>query len=114
MKLRIILTSLIMLALSIALAGCESGAKKEAELELAAAKAALEQTKQELADVSQSRDKLQGQIKDLIESRDAAVADAKKASLRIDELTKKFEEQAKIIRELQEHMQKMQATIEKL
>ncbi|MHC4692010.1 MAG: hypothetical protein ACYS67_04650 [Planctomycetota bacterium] len=114
MKLKLILTSLIMLALSIALTGCESGAKKEAELELAAAKAALEQTKQELAGVSQSRDKLQGQIKELIESRDAAVADAKKASLRIDELTKKFEEQAKIIRELQEHMQKMQATIEKL
>lgn len=114
MKLRLILTSLIMFALSIALTGCESGAKKEAELELAAAKAALEQTKQELADVSQSRDKLQGQIKELIESRDAAVADAKEASLRIDELTKKFEDQAKIIRELQEHMQKMQATIEKL
>jgi chromosome segregation ATPase len=103
-----------MLALSIALPGCESGVKKEAELELAAARAALEQTKEELADVSQSRDRLQGQIKDLIKSRDTAVAEAKKAGLRIDELTKKFEEQAKIIRELQEHMQKMQATIEKL
>jgi len=114
MKLRIILTSLIVLALSIALAGCESGAKKEAELELAAAKAALEQTKQELADVSQSRDRLQGQIKELIKSRDAAVSEAKKAGLRIDELNRKFEEQAKIIRELQEHMKKMQTTIEKL
>jgi chromosome segregation ATPase len=114
MKLRFILTSLIVLGLSIALTGCEGGAKKEAELELAAAKDALEQTKQELATVSQSRDRLQGQIKELIKSRDAAVTEAKRAGLRIDELTKKFEEQAKIIRELQEHMQKMQATIEKL
>ncbi len=114
MKLRLILTSLIVLTLSIAFAGCESGAKKEAELELAAARAALEQTKQELADVSQSRDRLQGQVMELIKSRDMAIAEAKKAGLRIDELTKKFEDQAKIIRELQEHMQKMQATIEKL
>ena len=114
MKLRFILTSLIVLGLSIALTGCESGAKKETELELAAAKAALEQTKQELADVSQSRDRLQVQVEDLIKSRDAAVSEAKKARLRIDELTKKFEEQANIIRELQEQMKKMQATIEKL
>ena len=114
MKLRLILTSLIVLGLSIALTGCEGGAKKEAELELAAAKAALEQTKLELADVSQSRDRLQGQIKELIKSRDTAVTEAKNAGFRIDELTKKFEEQAKIIRELQEHMQKMQTTIEKL
>ena len=114
MKLRLILTSLIVLGLSIALTGCEGGAKKEAELELAAAKAALEQTKLELADVTQFRDRLQGQVKELIKSRDAAVTEAKSAGLRIDELTKKFEEQAKIIRELQEHMQKMQVTIEKL
>jgi chromosome segregation ATPase len=114
MKLRLILTSLIVLGLSIALTGCESGAKKEAELALVAAKAALEQTKQELADVTQFRDRLQGQVKELIKSRDAAVTEAKNASLRIDELTKKFQEQANIIRELQEHMQKMQATIEKL
>jgi chromosome segregation ATPase len=114
MKLRLILTSLIVLGLSIALTGCEGGAKKEAELALAAAKAALEKTKLELADVSQSRDRLQGQIKELIKSRDAAVTEAKSAGLRIDELTKKFEEQAKIIRELQEHMQKVQTVIEKL
>jgi chromosome segregation ATPase len=114
MKLRLILTSLIVLGLSIALTGCEGGAKKEAELELAAAKAALEQTKLELADVTQFRDRLQGQVKELIKSRDAAVTEAKSAGLRIDELTKKFQEQAKIIRELQEHMQKMQTTIEKL
>ena len=112
MKLKLILTSLIVLGLSIALSGCESGAKIEAEL--VAVKAALEQTKQELADVSQSRDRLQSQIKELIKSRDAAVTEAKSASLRMDGLTKKFEEQAKIIRELQEHMQKMQVTIEKL
>ena len=114
MKLRLILTSLIVLGLSIALTGCESGAKKEAELALAAAKAALEQTKLELVDVTQFRDRLQGQVKELIKSRDAAVTEAKNAGLRIDELTKKFEEQAKIIHELQEHMQKMQVTIEKL
>jgi ribosome-binding protein aMBF1 (putative translation factor) len=114
MKLRLILTSLIVLVLSIALTGCESGAKKEAELELATAKAALEQTKQELAAVSQSRDRLLGQIKELIKSRDAAVTEARSAGLRIDELTKKFDEQAKIIRELQEHMQKMQMAIDKL
>lgn len=114
MKLRFMLTSLIVLGLSIALTGCESGAKKEAELALAAAEAALEQTKQELADVTQFRDRLQGQVKELIKSRDAAVTEARSAGLRIDELTKKFEEQAKIIRELQEHMQKMQTTIEKL
>ncbi|MGB2806744.1 MAG: hypothetical protein WBC22_03320 [Sedimentisphaerales bacterium] len=114
MKLRFMLTSLIVLGLSIALTGCESGAKKEAELALAAAEAALEQTKLDLVDVSQSRDRLQGQIKELIKSRDMAVTEAKNAGLRIDELTKKFEEQAKIIRELQEHMQKMQTTIEKL
>ena len=114
MKLRLILTFLIVLGLSIALSGCEGGAKKEAELALAAAKAALEQTKQELAGVSQTRDRLQGQIKELIKSRDTAVTEAKSAGLRIDELTKKFQEQANIIRELQEHMQKMQAAIEKL
>lgn len=114
MKLRIILTFLIVSALSIALTGCENGAKKEVELELAAAKAALEQTKQELSDVSQSRDRLLVQVEELIKSRNAAVSEAKKAGLRIDELTKRFEEQAKIILELQEQMKKMQATIEKL
>ncbi|MDH4238964.1 MAG: hypothetical protein OEW48_05345 [Phycisphaerae bacterium] len=114
MKLRLILTSLIVLGLSIALTGCDSGAKKEAELALAAAEAALEQTKLELADVSQSRDRLQGQVRELIKSRDAAITEAKSAGLRIDELTKKFDEQARVIRELQEHMKKMQATIEKL
>jgi ribosome-binding protein aMBF1 (putative translation factor) len=114
MKLRLILTFLIVLGLSIALTGCEGGAKKEAELELAAAKDALEQTKLKLVDVSQSRDRLKDQIKELIKSRDTAVTEAKSAGLRIDKLTKKFEEQAKIIRELQEHMQKMQTTIEKL
>ncbi len=112
MKLRFMLTSLIVLGLSIALTGCEGGAKKEAEL--VAAKAALELTKQKLADVTQFRDRLQGQVKELIKSRDAAVTEARSAGLRIDELTKKFEEQAKILRELQEHMQKMQTTIEKL
>ncbi len=114
MKLRLILASLIVLGLSIALTGCESGAKKETELALAAAEAALEQAKLELADVTQFRDRLQGQVKELIKSRDAAVTEDKNAGLRIDGLTKKFEEQAKIIRELQEHMQKMQTAIEKL
>jgi len=114
MKLRLILASLIVLGLSIVLTGCEGGAKKEAELALAASQAALEQTKQKLADVTQFRDRLQGQIKELIKSRDAAVTEAKSAGIRIDDLTKKFQEQAKIIRELQEHMQKMQTTIEKL
>lgn len=114
MKLRLILTSLIVLVWSIALTGCDSGTKKEAELALAASRAALEQTKLELADVMQFRDRLQGQVKELIKSRDAAVTEAKNAGLRIDELTKKFQEQANIIRELQEHMQKMQTTIEKL
>ena len=46
MKLKLILTSLIVLGLSIALTGCEGGSKKEADLALAAAMAALEQTKQ--------------------------------------------------------------------
>ena len=114
MKLRLILTSLIVLGLSIALSGCEGGAKKEADLALAAAKAALEQTKQEMAAVAQDRDLLKEQVTKLIKSRDAAVTEARSAGLRIDELTKKFEEQANIIRELQEHMQKMQMTIEKL
>jgi hypothetical protein len=114
MKPRLILTSLIVLGLSITLTGCDSGAKKEAELALAAAEAALEQTKQELVEVAQDRDLLKEQVTKLIKSRDAAVTEAKSAGLRIDELTKKFEEQAKIIRELQEHMQKMQTTIEKL
>jgi hypothetical protein len=107
-------TSLIVLGLSIALTGCEGGAKKEADLALAAAKAALEQTKQELVAVAQDRDLLKEQVTKLVKSRDAAVTEAKRAGLRIDELTKKFEGQAKIIRELQEHMQKMQTTIEKL
>ncbi len=112
MKLRLIITSLIVLALSIALAGCESGAKTEDEL--AATKAALEQTKQELGAVTQARDALLGQVAELNKLRNEAVNAAKSAQTRIDELTKKFEEQSKIIRELQEHMQKMQATIEKL
>ncbi|MHC4543923.1 MAG: hypothetical protein ACYTDW_05590 [Planctomycetota bacterium] len=112
MKLRLILTSLVVLGLSIALTGCEGGAKKEAEL--AALQAALEQTKEELAIVAQARDMLQKQVTELIRSRDAAVTEVKASKVRIDELTKQFKEQARIIRELQEHMQKMQAAIEKL
>lgn len=112
MKLRFILTSLIVLGLSIALTGCEGGAKIEEEL--AATKAALKLAQQKLDTVSQARDALLKQIAELNKSRDEAVEEAKSAQTRIDELTKKFEEQAKIIRELQEHMQKMQATIEKL
>jgi chromosome segregation ATPase len=114
MKLRLILASLIVLAWSIALTGCDSGAKKEAELALAAAEAALEQTKQELAVVKQNRDLLKAQVAELIKARDAAVRDAKTAQGRIDKLTEQFNEQAEIIRELQGHMQKMQAAIEKL
>jgi chromosome segregation ATPase len=105
---------LILLGWAIALTGCEGGAKKEAELALAAAQAALEQTKQELANVTQTRDMLVEQVTELIRSRDAAVTEVKASKVRIDELTKQFQEQAKIIRELQEHMQKMQAAIEKL
>ncbi len=112
MKRRFILTSLIVLGLSIALTGCEGGAKIEEEL--AATKAVLEQTKQELDAVTQARDALLGQVAELIRSRDTAVEEAKASKIRIDELAKRYEEQAKIIRELQEHMQKMQATIEKL
>ncbi|MHC4640565.1 MAG: hypothetical protein ACYS32_02900 [Planctomycetota bacterium] len=114
MKLRIILASLIVLAWSIALNGCDSGAKKEAELALAAAQAALEETKLELAEVSQARDVFKAQVTELIKSRDAAVREVKTAQVRIDKLTVQFNEQAKIIRELQGHMQKMQAAIEKL
>jgi len=112
MKLRLILISLILLGWAIALTGCEGGAKKEAEL--AAAQAALEQTKQELANVTQTRDMLVEQVTELIRSRDAAVTEVKASKVRINELTKQFKEQAKIIRELQDHMQKMQAAIEKL
>ncbi len=114
MKRKLILAFFIALGWSLALAGCEGGAKKEAELELAAAQAALELTKQELARVTQARGMLQEQITELIRSRDAAVTEVKASKVRIDELTKQFKEQAKIIRELQEHMQKMQAAIEKL
>lgn len=114
MKLRLILTSLIVLAWSITLTGCDSGAREEAELALAAAQAALEQTKLELAEVTQARDLLKEQITELIKSRDVAVREVKTAQVRIDKLTEQFNEQAKIIRELQGHMQKMQAAIEKL
>lgn len=112
MKRKLILAFFIALGWSLALAGCEGGAKKEAEL--AAAQAALEQTKQELAAVTQARDMFREQVTELIRSRDAAVTEVKASKVRIDELTKQFQEQAKIIRELQEHMQKMQAAIEKL
>ena len=114
MKLRLILASLIVLAWSMALTGCDNGAKKEAELALAAAEAALKQTKQELAVVTQNRDLLKAQVTELIKSRDAAVREAKTAQGRIDKLTEQFNEQAKIIRELQGHVQKMQEAIEKL
>jgi len=114
MKLRLILTSLIILGLSLTLAGCDSGAKKEAELALAKAEAALEQTKQELTAVTQARDSLKEQVVELIRSRDIAVEEVKASKVRIDELAKRYEEQAKIISELQEHMKKMQASIEKL
>lgn len=112
MKRKLILTSLIVLGCSLALTSCEGEAKQGTEL--AAVKAALEQTQLELANVTQARDTLQEQITELIKSRDAAVVEAKNARERINELTKQFQEQAKIIRELQEHMQKMQAAIEKL
>lgn len=114
MKRKLILAFFIALGWSLALAGCEGGAKKEAELELAAAQAALELTKQELARVTQARGMLREQVTELIRSRDAAVTEVKASKVRIDELTKQFQEQADIIRELQEHMQKMQAAIEKL
>ena len=114
MKLRLFLLSLIVLGSSIVLTGCEGGAKKEAELALAAAQAALEQAKQELAAVAQDRDLFREQVTELIKSRDTAVREVKTAQGRIDKLTEQFNEQAKIIRELQGHMQKMQATIEKL
>jgi chromosome segregation ATPase len=92
--------------------GCEGGAKKEEAL--AAAQAALELTKQELAAVTQARDLLKEQVAELIRSRDTAINEAKSARVRIDKLTRQYEEQAKIIRELQEHMKQMQAAIEKL
>jgi peptidoglycan hydrolase CwlO-like protein len=112
MKHKFILTSFIVLSLSLALTGCEGGAKEKEEL--AVVKASLEQTQQELANVIQARDRLQGQVTELTKSRDEAITGAKSAQGRIDELTRKYEEQAKIIRELQEHVQKMQAAIEKL
>jgi septal ring factor EnvC (AmiA/AmiB activator) len=112
MKLRIILASLIVLGWSIALTGCEGGAKKDEEL--AAAQAALEQTQQELAAVTQARDLLKEQVAELIRSRDTAVEDVKASKVRLDKLTRQYEEQAKIIRELQEHMKQMQSAIEKL
>jgi peptidoglycan hydrolase CwlO-like protein len=112
MKLRLILISLIVLGLSLTLTGCEGGAKIEEEL--AATKATLELTQQKLDTVSRARDTLQEQVTELARLRDEAVNAVKSAQVRIDELTKRYEEQAKIIRELQEHMQKMQATIEKL
>lgn len=114
MKLKLILASLIVLVWSIALTGCDSGAKKETELALAAAEAALEQTKQELAVVKQNRDLLKAQVTELTKARDAAVSEVKTAQGRIDKLTEQFNEQAEIIRELQEHVQKMQEAIEKL
>ena len=112
MRSRLILTCLIVLVCSLAMTGCEGGAKKEAEL--AAAQAALEQTQQELAAVTQARDLLKEQVAELIRSRDTAINEAKSARARIDKLTRQYEEQAKIISELQEHMKQMQAAIEKL
>ncbi len=112
MKRKLILTSLIMLGWSLALTGCEGEAREGTEL--ARVQAALEQTQLELANVTQARDTLQEQVNDLIRSRDEAVTEAKNAQDRIDELTRQFREQAKIIRELQEHMQRVQAAIEKL
>ena len=111
-KRKLILTSLIVLGWSLALTGCESGAKDETEL--ARIQAALEQTQLELANVTQARDTLQEQLEELVRSRNEAAAEAKNAQDRIDELTKQFREQAKIVLELQEHMQKVQAAIEKL
>ena len=114
MKFRFILISMIVLGLSFTLAGCDSGAREQAELALAEAEAALEQTKQELAAVTQARDVLKAQVTELIKARDVAVSEVKTAQSRIDKLSEQFSEQAEIIRELQGHMQKMQATIEKL
>jgi len=57
MKCRLILTSLIVLACSLALAGCEGGAREGSEL--AEVKAALEKTQEELADVKNDRNMLQ-------------------------------------------------------
>ena len=111
MKLRHILVSLIVLV-SLVMSGCEGGAKLEEEL--AATKATLEVTQQKLDTVSQARDALEEQVTELTKLRDEAVNAAKNAQIRIDELTKQFEEQAKIIRQLQEHMKQMQSTIEKL
>ena len=111
-KRKLILTSLIVLGWSLVLTGCEGEAKQGTEL--ARVKAALEQTKQELADVTQARDTLQEQVEELVKSRNEAVTEAKNAQDRIDELTKQFQEQAKIVRELQQHMQKVKAAIEKL
>jgi ribosomal protein S12 methylthiotransferase accessory factor YcaO len=112
MKLNLILASLFVLGLSISMTGCEGGAKLEEEL--AATKATLELTQQKLDTVSQARDALQKQVTELIRLRDEAVSAAKNAQTRIDGLTKQFEEQAKVIRELQEHMKQMQSAIEKL
>jgi peptidoglycan hydrolase CwlO-like protein len=112
MKISFILASLIVLGLSISLTGCEGGAKTEQEL--VAVKAALEQAQQKLADVSRARDMLQEQVDELTKSRDEALNEAKNARARLDGLTKQFQEQAKIIRELQEHVKQMQAAIEKL
>ncbi len=112
MRSRLILTCLIVLAWSIAMTGCEGGAKIEEEL--TATKAALELTQQKLDTVSRARDTLQEQVTELIRSRDAAVEEVKASKVRIDKLTRQYEEQAKIIRELQEHMKQMQAAIEKL
>jgi len=112
MKCRLILTSLIMLAFSLALAGCEGGAREKSEL--AEVKAALEKTQQELAAVTHARDMLQAQVVELVRTRNEAVTEVKNSQDRINALTKKFEEQSKIIRELQEHLKKMQAAIEKL
>jgi peptidoglycan hydrolase CwlO-like protein len=112
MKRRLILTSLIVLAFSLTLAGCEGGAREGSEL--AEVKAALEKTQQELANVKNDRNLLQEQVVELIRTRNEAVNEVKNSQDRINELTRKFEEQSKIIRELQEHMKKMQAAIEKL
>lgn len=112
MKLRHILLSLIVLGLSLTLTGCEGGAKIEEEL--AATKATLELTQQKLDTVSKARDALEQQVTEITKMRNAAIEEVKASRVRIDNLTKQFEEQGKIIRELQGHMKQMQAAIEKL
>ena len=112
MKCKLILTSLIVLGCSLALTGCNDGAKEKAEL--AKVKATLEEAELELANVTQARDKLQEQVNELIKSRDAAVIEAKNAKARIDKLTSQLQEQMKKIDKIQEQIKKVQMTIEEL